>query len=166
MTLIAAPQLVRDHEGSCTARGYLRITFASEHTDPVVDLVVTDPHGRKIGKDAQSGKTFIEIARASYDFEGLDDDETGEPAPKTGVLEICNPAAGVYAIEAGANATGLYVVEIGGSSREWTNNRGISQSSDFRILLESAPIVKGTFHRFELKYSPEPGTKVVIQRKN
>lgn len=74
-----------------------------------VQLLLTDPLGRRLGLDAATGEYFEEIPDAHYDDVGLIDDETDLPdADPPKLLYLPRPAAGVYMLTVVGTADGSY----------------------------------------------------------
>lgn len=148
---------------SCTELGYMRWGFYSEGAKQnAVELVVTDPRGRRVGNDPVANKHYDEVPRASYGYEGLDDDESDEPGPETGVVEFCNPEPGEYKVQVFAKDSGRYSLEVYASSREALGKNGLPESVQSSAMLDNLAIKKGAMQALTVKYSREPGEKVEV----
>ncbi len=148
---------------SCSESGYMRWGFYSEGSmQNAVELVVTDPQGRKTGNDPQANKNYSEIPWTSYGYEGLDDDETGEPGPETGVVEFCNPVPGEYKVQVFGKTTGKYSIEVYATSKESVGKNGLPDAVQSSAMLDNVSIKKGAVQTLTVKYSREPGEKVGI----
>ena len=78
------------------------------------EFLVTDPIGRRFGKDPVTNAEYNEIPDASYFTEGIDD-PTGEILPsdhENKTLYIENPLDGHYDIKVIGTVTGDYTAEI------------------------------------------------------
>jgi len=124
--------------------------------EPSADFLLTDPQGRRTGNDPRTGLHFEEIPRSFYDYEGLDDDETGEPGPSSGVTDIGNPLPGEYRLQVIGKEDGKYDIEFSGYPKE-------GEASGGQVL--GVPIKKGEVHEYVLVYSNKPGGKTTVQRK-
>lgn len=109
---------------------------------PSADFLLIDPTGKKAG--AVSGKTFSEFAAGFADYEGLEDDETGEPGPSSGVIDISNPAEGGYVLRITGTEDGRYSIELNGYNR-------LPDNSHAEVL--DAPIKKGEVKEYRFSYS-------------
>lgn len=130
----------------------IRIHPEDGKLDPPAELLLKDPLGRKIGRDPGRGQTYREIPLAHYEFEGIDDAETGAPGPQTGIIEIRNPSPGKYSLEIIGKTAGHYSVAIRGYDRNL-------KSTD--IVLKKTKITPGARRTFSFTYSDELGKKSV-----
>ncbi len=90
----------------------IRIYAAEGQLEPAAELLLSDPQGRKVGMDPGVRKSYAEIPNAGYEFEGIDDDETGEPGPQTGVVWVlCGPLTGEYHLAVIGTKEGTYEIE-------------------------------------------------------
>ena len=108
---------------------------------PPGELMLSDPRGRKIGNDPLLKKVYQEIPQASYEFEGIDDDITGEPGPQSGTIYILNQLDGPYTLRVFGLETGMYLLEI----RE--------SVSDSKFISRSQTILQGDVHCYLISYS-------------
>ena len=99
---------------------------------PSADFLLIDPTGKKAG--AVSEKTFSEFVAGFADYEGLEDDETGESGPSSGVIDISNPAEGGYVLRITGTEDGRFSIELNGYNKQ-------PKRSHAEIL--DAPIKKG-----------------------
>ena len=119
---------------------------------PPAELLLKDPLGRKIGLDPRRDQTFREIPHAHYEFEGIDDAESGAPGPETGIIEIRNPAPGKYTLEIIGKAAGYYSIAVRGYDRNL---------KDSTMVLKKAKITSGARRTFSFTYSDEAGKRSV-----
>jgi hypothetical protein len=63
---------------------------------PGAELLLMDPHGRRVGRDPQTGQTFAEMSNSSYEYEGIGDAVTGAMGPETGIIYVGDPSDGEY----------------------------------------------------------------------
>jgi hypothetical protein len=120
--------------------------------EPPAELLLKDPKGRRIGVDPRRGQTFREIPHAHYEFEGIDDAESGAPGPQTGIIEIRNPAPGKYTLEIIGKASGYYSIAVRGYDRNL---------KDSTMVLDKAKITSGARRIFSFRYSDEVGKRSV-----
>jgi hypothetical protein len=119
---------------------------------PPAELLLKDPQGKRIGLDPRLGQAYREIPQAHYEFEGIDDAETGAPGPQSGIIEIRNPAPGKYTLEIIGKAAGYYSLAV----RSYDRNL-----RDATIVLEKAKITPGARRTFSFSYSNEVGKRSV-----
>ncbi len=78
-----------------------------------VEILVTDPLGRKIGFDPSTATDFREISTAAYFRDSLNDDVTGTPDQEIShSVEINQPSAGIYRITATGLKASSYLIDI------------------------------------------------------
>jgi hypothetical protein len=148
---------------SCTAKGYLSIEFGGIRPQglegQIVEFLLTDPQGRKLGLDPDSGKEFHEIPRATFEWQSPDEDKDGNGAPEipNGHFEICGPEPGSYHFAGKALDTGTYYFDVTADSAERPAKYNHSESSDFRLRMKKQ-ISSGSAPALELKYSREFGS--------
>ena len=109
--------------------------------EPVTELLLTDPRGRRLGFEPGTKRQHAEIPRASYD-EG-----TG-PVPGR-ELEIMKPADGGYTLAVIGTDAGRYDVSIYASDTE-----GAAISSDAEV--SGIPTRPGLTHRYAFEYASAP----------
>ncbi len=126
----------------------IRIHPEDGKLEPPAELLLKDPKGRKIGRDPRRGQAYHGIPLAHYEFEGIDDAETGAPGPQTGIIEIRNPVPGKYTLEIIGKWTGFYSMAIRGYDRNL---------KDSTIVLKKAKITPGAIRTFSFTFSDEVG---------
>jgi hypothetical protein len=80
-----------------------------------VELLVTDPSGKRTGIDPRTGSSFDEIPAGSYEVQQLNDDTNpinGVPTPPTKVFNAVNPLSGIYLVEAIGTGNGPYTLDF------------------------------------------------------
>lgn len=79
------------------------------------ELLVTDPQGKRLGKDSISGEVFNEIGNSSYTEEGpaVSSDTPLDPnqTHKTKIIYIPTPIDGTYTIRVIGTDTGSYTID-------------------------------------------------------
>lgn len=86
-----------------------------------VDLMITDPQGKRLGDNPIAHTHYDEIPNAYYEAGGLDDDETGaseEDPAKT--IFIPDPAAGIYKLTIVGAKAGKYSCQFTGQDGKGT----------------------------------------------
>jgi hypothetical protein len=125
--------------------------------NPPAELLLTDPRGRKIGRDPRRNREYDGIPDAYYVDEAAHDDETGEVGPVTRELVVPRPPAGAYQLQVIGTTKGKYDLSIQGFVRELSDGSG----KDFFEV----PIQKGKVHTYLIKYSREAGAEIEITRR-
>jgi len=121
--------------------------------EPPAELVLTDPRGRKTGADPRNQQRFQGIPESSYEQEGLDDDETGEPGPVSLALYVANPVPGAYNLQVIARTSGCYSLEIRVLGRELKPER---------VTFKDVPVAAGGVHTYRVRYTGEAGVPLEI----
>jgi hypothetical protein len=114
---------------------------ANGDQEPVSELLLTDPRGRRLGFEPGTKRQHAEIPRAGYD-EG-----TG-PVPGR-ELEIMRPPDGAYTLEVIGTHAGRYDVSMYASDTE-----GQPISSDVEV--SDIPTRPGLTHRYAFDYASAP----------
>lgn len=109
--------------------------------EPVTELLLTDPRGRRLGLEPNTQRQHAEVPRAGYD-EG-----TG-PVPGR-ELEIMQPADGAYTLEVIGTDAGRYDLSMYANDRE-----GQPTASD--VELSDIPTRPGLIHRYAFEYTSSP----------
>lgn len=122
-----------------------------------IAILVTDPSGRQTGYNFNSGQTVSEIPNSNYYRESIenDADSNGQPTPEEKLLEIIEPADGVYTIQIIGLTTDLYTFHFFG----YDQNQDPTGST---IVTDQA--VPGSVHTYQLTYSSASGSSLPVQR--
>ncbi len=115
-----------------------------------IELLVTDPQGRKTGGDPTAHRSYDEIPGAYYESAGIEDAETGaaESNPAK-TLFIANPIPGSYGLSVVGIDVGTYTCKLlsddvaGGHSETGVAN---------------IPILRGEIQKFVFEFDGKPGT--------
>jgi hypothetical protein len=132
----------------------IRIHPEDGKLEPPAELLLKDVKGRKIGSDPRLGLTYKEIPHSHYEFEGIDDAETGAPGPQTGIIEIRNPVPGKYTLEIIGKTAGRYSLSIRGYDRNLKHTD---------IVFEKATTTPGAQRIFFFTYTDEAGKRSVTE---
>jgi len=127
----------------------LRIKFHSP-----VELLITDPQGRKLGDDPVALRFFDEIPDSYYDSIGLEDDDTGtDPTDPGKSLYIPRAASGQYTL----NVTGL---DTSAYSADFValDSNGVKTE----MSLKNIPIGLNEVQTFNINYSSTPGQTIQV----
>jgi hypothetical protein len=131
------------------------------------DLLLTDPHGHKLGYDPGSKKSYLEIAGGIYDEGdpiGDDEDDAKQhgqektakqpdcAADKT--VQFPNPVPGTYTLKMGDNRAAGFNLQI-------TSYGADAKANGHYVLSQEAGVEPGPFYRFELP--PQPGTNFQVK---
>lgn len=135
-------RLITGKEKTVTDRSGIRIAFHSP-----VEIVVTDPLGRRIGYDPRLGVRYGEVPAAGYGAVLLDDDETGGLAADEDVkaLEIGQPVAGTYTVSVMGTDAGTYTAEF-----ETLDVGGEGGTA----VIDAVPVTAGAVHTYQFAYDP------------
>jgi hypothetical protein len=119
-----------------------------------VELLLTDPQGRRLGTDPVTGQSFDEIPGAYYEAGGLEDDETGEPDDDPAkTLFLPTPAVGDYALAVTGTANGTYNSEL-----VFYDVNGAASESDLRNI----PVSLNQVQRLTFSYSDTAGASTQV----
>jgi hypothetical protein len=122
---------------------------------PPAELLVTNPEGRKLGKDPFRDKTYGEMPRAYYEREGLDDAESGAPGPQSAIIYIGAPPPGQYRLQVFGIETANYTLEVTAYDREMNPSKAI---------LVNIAVRRGRVNHYVIDYSNELGAKIKVRR--
>ena len=122
---------------------------------PSAEFMLTEPGGKRLGKDPLTGADYREITAAFYEGEGLDDDETGEPGPETLVLDMSAPAPGEYVLKVTGTEDGYYSLDINAYDRDL-------KLKSANVGFTKVPIKKGRAHEYRFGFSLRPGSVLEI----
>jgi hypothetical protein len=115
------------------------------------ELVVTDPEGKSVGKDALTGRSYKSAGNASYSLEGQEDLGVNVSAPAVKSIRFTEPLDGWYHLRITANTPGtfdLYVTGDCGSTVRRTNitrqalNAGVPEMFSLRFNHEHCSEIK------------------------
>ncbi|MDO8613596.1 MAG: C39 family peptidase [Dehalococcoidia bacterium] len=119
-----------------------------------IELLVTDPVGRRTGYDAATGLIINEIPGASYGLDqALVDQETGATLPGVLTLYLDLPSTGSYRLDIVAVAAGSYAVDI--------NAYDETGQLSSRLDLEGVA-TPGPSQIYEVSYSSVTGSNVEV----
>lgn len=111
--------------------------------DAITELLVTDPRGRRLGRDPRTNRDYHEIPRSGYD-NGTGDIEARD-------LELIQLTAGPYLLDVIGTASGHYELELYASDAPGQS----SASADVREV----PTDAGLVHRYRLEWPAVPGVE-------
>jgi hypothetical protein len=120
---------------------------------PAAELLLSDPRGKRAGKDPRANRTYQEIPATYYERESLADASSGAPGPETAVLYVRNPPNGKYRLQVIGRAAGKYDLEITGEDR--ASNPSKAQFTNVKIR-------KGAVHHYVINYSNRPGAQIEV----
>jgi hypothetical protein len=133
----------------------VRIHPAEGQMEPAAEILLTDPKGRKTGINPLVRGNYQEIPYSVYEFEGIDNDETEENGPSSGIIDIwCQPEDGAYTLQVIGTASGEYELEVMGVDRA---------KAPSVLMLAATPIAKDVTHRYSIQYSKKAGAKVKVE---
>lgn len=114
---------VRDYGDSFTSiRSFKKVTSPVRSNPSIItmlsspgELLVTDPQGRRVGRDPIAEIDYAEIPDAVYGSEGISDPTSSSPQSATEftkVLFVPAPVDGEYAVEVIGTGTGSYTLDV------------------------------------------------------
>ncbi|HUV14797.1 MAG TPA: hypothetical protein VMY18_14220 [Acidobacteriota bacterium] len=120
----------------------IRLHPGGDTLDPPAQLLLKSPDGKRTGFEPVTGNGFSEIPHSSLESEGIDDDVTGAPGPRSLVLFVGNPEEGAFRLQVIATRSGTYTLEVQGydvgrqpSNKAFTN-REISEGETHLYLIQ------------------------------
>ena len=121
-----------------------------------VDLMLSDPAGRRLGADPTARMEYQEIPAAYYESVGLEDDETGaaEDDPAKSMF-IPNPITGSYHLYIAGIAAGVYSCYISAEDGNGT---------DKEARLEKISIREGEVHSYVFEFKDKAGSELDLHR--
>jgi len=120
-----------------------------------VELLLTDPMGRRLGRDPVTGQLYEEIPHAYYNDVGLDDDETGDreiDPPKE--LYLPRPDSGDYSLIVLGTGDGTYTADF-----EAADVNGTESTSQ----IQNVPISTGEIQNLSFHYDSTAGSTTTLQ---
>ncbi len=144
----------------CFSLGELDIAFRTHNNgEPNVGVVLTDPHGRRIGFDPLTKHAWQElpVAQGYIDCDASDGIDACQ-----GLVQICGAVSGAYQLEVIAQQTTTYSVNIFGRSKTVLDGGRLQFSRSERDLNNLA-IREGSRDIVLLKYSRDPQRKVTSE---
>lgn len=142
-----------DYDGIRTytrAVGSLSSLYIAGHSP--IELLITDPAGRRTGYDPATGQYLYEIPEAYYETETIGAHDGSGLQIQARVFDARTPASGAYAVRLIAVGTGAYYIDFGG----YDEAGGNSQTSLGGAIAEGADIT------VTLSYSVVPGSQVSV----
>src|SRR3989344_5230027 len=129
----------------------IELTLASP-----AELLITDPDGKKLGKDPANNLTFNQISGASYTEEGISDPTLDNPTPtshRSKHISIPAPLVGNYTVQVIGTGSGTYTLTSTVSDTEGDLHREVSKGNTI-VNLQTA---------YNLSFSEtDPGTIDII----
>lgn len=125
--------------------------------DPPAEILVTDPMGRRLGRDPVTGTAYSEIPDAAYSTEyfSADVDPAGGNTQPEQTLQIPHPVAGVYQIQVIGTDTGSYDL-----SMQAMYAGDLTGSS----AVPSTPTWTGAVHTYSFTYAPSGGADAPLDQ--
>ncbi len=120
-----------------------------------VQLLLTDPSGRRLGVDPVTGEAYDEIPNAYYDDVGLDDDETGDreiDPPKQ--LYLPRPDSGDYSLTVLGTGDGTYTADFVAADANGTESTS---------QIQDVPIATGQIQNLSFHYDSTAGSTSTLQ---
>jgi len=146
-----------------------------------VEMLVTDPNGKRVGHDPVTGTDVFEIPGASYirDFAIADVNGNSNPVGETdGIKTVCipSPLGGTYTTVLTGTATGSYTLN---SSIYWSSNSqssqitsgttGLGLTSTNTLFVITPPIITSSSvsgNMFNLSFTAQTNVTYVLEGKN
>jgi hypothetical protein len=122
-----------------------------------VDLMITDPQGRRLGDDPIAHAHYDEIPRAYYEAGGIDDDETGAPEEDPAkTIFIPDAKAGAYKLRVVGAKSGKFSCQFFGQDSKGT--RAPAELNDVPIEADEVQI-------FTVRFPSTPESEIEITRR-
>jgi hypothetical protein len=134
----------------------ITIYVSTSKTDVGVHFLVSDPSGKRTGRNPVTGRRLLEIPGAGYVTEGIDDDVTGTPGTESMMFSVRPTIQGKYVVELQGMRDTEYELSINASNRE---NR------PFPTLESSGTIKTNEILRYVLLFDPTPGGSPPVLQK-
>ena len=119
------------------------------------EFLITDPSGKRLGKDSNTGIEYNEIPSGNYYSDGIDD-PSGETPPsghETKWIYIDSPVSGNYDGKVFGTGEGTYMVELSAMD---TNNAEYSKT----FAGNTAP---GVLAEYNLSYNPDNSSNAILE---
>jgi len=113
------------------------------------ELLLTDPLGRRTGRDPSTNMDYEEIPNSGYGDDSIADAEYGEPTPPVMELDVREPIEGTYTLQVMGTEAGTYSLYIRPQDK--------TGRSSAQFFSEGIPTYPGTVHQYVLEYSSTPG---------
>jgi hypothetical protein len=113
------------------------------------ELLLTDPQGRRTGRDPTTNSDYKEIPNSGYGDESIADAETGESVPPEMELDIREPMNGTYILQVVGTESGSYSLYVRPQDR--------AGKSPAQMFFAEIPTYVGAVHQYVLEYSANPG---------
>lgn len=145
--------------GDCFALGGLDLMFRTESNGPPnVSVVLTDPHGRRIGFDPLTKRSWDELPVA----EGfIDCDASYADGSCHGIVQVCGPVTGVYKLEVIGQKASVYSLGISARSKRVKASNGLNSSFSEAEVKDIATRT-GSRDILLLEYSRDPQAKIAV----
>jgi hypothetical protein len=111
---------------------------------PSADTLLIYPDGSKIGSDIAEGVVYFGTGGSYFEYEGLEDAETGEPGPSSRVIFVTSPPDGNYTLRVTGLEDGRYSIEA--------TAFGVNNKSSHADIID-VPIKKGEVREYLFRYS-------------
>jgi hypothetical protein len=131
----------------------IRLHPGGKALQPPAELLLKSPDGRRTGVDPITRNRHSEIPQSSLETEGIDDDVSGAPGPRSLVLYLRKPATGVYKLQVIGIHSGSYTLEIQGSDIEMEISR--------KTFLDRE-ISEGEVHLYLIEFGPRAGGELTV----
>ncbi len=118
-----------------------------------IELIVTDPNGRRTGFNSANGQIITEIPGSGYATESLGDDidtASSDTTPEVKLFEILSPLSGTYTVKVMGTGLGAYSLDFLG----YDNN---GSPSTFTLSGNAAP---GSVTTYQIVYSGTSGVNL------
>lgn len=124
-----------------------------------MSVFLVDKDGNRVGKDPKDGKIYAELRDSSYHLEAAigNPENKSTPPPNLGVQElyVLKPQAGLYSIKM-YNPGGEVKADIAVYDKE-----GNASGKELNQKVEPNQTIE-----FDLNYSPDVGSKILLNQKN
>ena len=122
-----------------------------------VELLVTDPSGKRTGFDTLSAVKFNEVIGSTYYTESIGDDDnpaSDNTSPEVKNLDISSPLTGIYSLKVQGTGVGPYVIDF----------YAHDSNGDAHLTTVQGSAISGSMAEFAADYSPAPGSAIIVKR--
>jgi hypothetical protein len=131
----------------------IRVHPGGAALQPPAELLLKSPDGRKTGVDPITRNRLSEIPQSSIAKEGIDDDVSGAPGPRSLVLYVRKPVTGFYSLQVIGVRSGSYTLEIQASDVELETSR--------KTFLDRE-ISEGEIHLYLIEFDERAGEELAV----
>jgi len=122
-----------------------------------VELLVTDPSGKRTGVNPVAGTRFEEIPESAYYAESIEDDidpSTSDPTPEVKTFADSMPQSGKYVVDVFGTGEGPYTLDF----------LGYDAGGNPSTVTVTGTAFPGMMIRYQVLYSAQRGSQIQVNR--